>query len=129
MSWWNAKYKNNFGEYEITFGSKDYEKVKAVERLCQAIIDKKVKSPEDLLPVLRGWISVEDALPKSIINKVLVCCKNGYIGFGHYEEFQGVKDWYNLESGKPFTEWDLEDCESYAVTHWMPLPEAPKEEV
>ena len=75
------------------------------------------------------WISVSERLPKSIINKVLVHCKNGYIGFGHYEEFQGVKDWYNLESGEPFREWDLEDCETYEVTHWMPLPEPPKEEV
>lgn len=74
------------------------------------------------------WISVKDRLPKSIINKVLVHCKNGYIGFGHYEEFKGAKCWYNLESGEPFTKWDLNGCESYAVTHWMPLPEPPKEE-
>ena len=42
MSWWNAKYKNGHGEYEITFASKDYEKTKAVEKFCQAIIDKKI---------------------------------------------------------------------------------------
>lgn len=74
------------------------------------------------------WISVKDRLPKKITNKVLVYCKCGYIGFGHYEEFRGVKDWYNLESGKPFRGWDLEGCETYEVTHWMPLPEPPKEE-
>ena len=53
MSWWNAKYKNNHGEYEITFASKSYEKAKAVERICQAIIDKKVKSREDVDAVVR----------------------------------------------------------------------------
>lgn len=74
------------------------------------------------------WISVEEQLPEKITNKVLVYCKNGYIGFGHYEKFQGVEDWYNLESGKPFREWDLEDCETYEVTHWMPLPEPPEVE-
>ena len=63
------------------------------------------------------WISVEEKLPKDIANKVLVRCKNGYIGFGHYEDFQGDKDWYNLESGKPFWEWDLDGCVSYEVTH------------
>ena len=53
MSWWNAKYKNNHGEYEITFASKTYEKAKAVERICQAVIDKKVKSREDVEAVVR----------------------------------------------------------------------------
>ena len=72
------------------------------------------------------WTSVSERLPEKITNKVLVYCKNGYIGFGHYEKFQGVEDWYNLESGKPFREWDLEDCETYEVTHWMALPEPPK---
>ena len=42
MSWWRARYKNDHGEYEITFASKYYEKTKAVERFCQAIIDKKI---------------------------------------------------------------------------------------
>ena len=53
MSWWNAKYTNNDGEYEITFASKDYEKAKAVEKVCCAVIDKYVKSPLDVESVLR----------------------------------------------------------------------------
>lgn len=74
------------------------------------------------------WISVKDRLPKRLANKVIVCCKNDYIGFGHYEDYKGKQTWYNLESDKPFTDWDLEDCESYEVTHWMHLPEPPKGE-
>ena len=66
--------------------------------------------------------------PKKITNKVIVLCKNGYMGYGHYEDYKGERTWYNLESGKPFTDWDLEDCESYEVTHWMPLPPLPKGE-
>ena len=73
------------------------------------------------------WISASEP-PKKITNKVIVLCKNGYRGFGHYEDYKGVRTWYNLESGKPFTDWDLVDCESYDVTHWMPLPEPPKGE-
>lgn len=77
---------------------------------------------------VQKWIPVTDRLPEKITNKVIVLCKNGYRGFGHYENYKGKQTWYNLESDKPFTDWDLEDCESYEVTHWMPLPEAPKGE-
>ena len=74
------------------------------------------------------WVSVEDALPESIVNKVLVYCENGYIGYGHYEKYQGEETWYNLESGEPFSSWNLQNCSPYKVTHWMPLPEPPEKE-
>ena len=76
---------------------------------------------------VQEWIPASEP-PKKITNKVIVLCKNGYRGFGHYEDYKGERTWYNLESGKPFTDWDLEDCESYEVTHWMPLPHPPKGE-
>ena len=75
---------------------------------------------------VQEWIPASEP-PKKITNKVIVLCKNGYRGFGHYEDYKGKQTWYNLESCKPFTDWDLEYCESYKVTHWMPLPEPPKE--
>ena len=75
---------------------------------------------------VQEWIPASEP-PKKITNKVIVLCKNGYRGFGHYEDYKGKQTWYNLESGKPFTDWDLEDCESYEVTHWMPLPPAPED--
>ena len=53
MSWWNAKYTNNDEEYEITFASKDYEKAKAVEKVCCAVMDMDVKSPLDVEVVVR----------------------------------------------------------------------------
>lgn len=40
MSNWHAKYPNAYGEYEITFASRDRAKTKAVEKLCQVITDK-----------------------------------------------------------------------------------------
>ena len=73
---------------------------------------------------VQEWIPASEP-PKKITNKVIVLCKNGYMGYGHYEDYKGERTWYNLESGKPFTDWDLEDCESYEVTHWMPLPQPP----
>ena len=76
---------------------------------------------------VQEWIPASEP-PKKITNKVIVLCKNGYRGFGHYEDYKGKQTWYNLESGKPFTDWDLEDCESYEVTHWQTLPQPPKGE-
>ena len=76
---------------------------------------------------VQEWILASEP-PKKITNKVIVLCRNGYMGYGHYEDYKGKQTWYNLESGKPFTDWDLEDCESYEVTHWMPLPQPPKGE-
>lgn len=72
------------------------------------------------------WISIKDEKPKSMINKVIVCCKNGYVGFGHYEKFGGVEEWYNLESGKPFSEWGTNGENDYEVTHWMERPRPPE---
>ena len=102
------------------------------DSLCRHI-DKSCKLAEniadDLLSngiTVQEWISASDP-PKKITNKVIVLCKNGYRGFGHYEDYKGKQTWYNLESCKPFTDWDLEDCESYEVTHWMPLPPAPED--
>jgi len=72
-----------------------------------------------------AWISVKDKLPKSICNKVIVYLEHedyvGYIGLGHYEKFRGEELWYDLENNSPFSK------RGYTVTHWMPLPEPPKE--
>ena len=53
MSWWNACYTNGCEEHTIRFGSNSREKVKAVEAVCQAVIDKKVLGPEDVGVVVR----------------------------------------------------------------------------
>ena len=60
MSYWNAKYPNDCGEYEITFGSKNREMTKAVEKVCAAVMDGRVKSPEDVEIVVHAhWIGDE----------------------------------------------------------------------
>lgn len=57
MSYWNAKYPNDHGEYEITFGSKIRETTKAVEKVCTAVMDGLVKSPEDIKIVIPAhWV-------------------------------------------------------------------------
>ncbi len=97
----------------------DYSDHTEDEYIADTLLDNGVTVQE--------WISASEP-PKKITNKVIVLCKNGYRGFGHYEDYKGERIWYNLESGKPFTDWDLVDCESYEVTHWMPMPEPPKGE-
>ena len=59
---------------------------------------------------VQKWISVDDRLPESIANRVLVVCErsNG-VFYAHYEK----PFWINLETDKPFIS---------TVTHWMPLP-------
>lgn len=77
---------------------------------------------------VQKWIPVSERLPEKITNKVITLSQNGYVGFGHYENYKGKQTWYNLESDMPFTDWNHDDNDSYEVTHWMPLPEAPKGE-
>ena len=96
------------------------------EKLVELLKQIKYVSVENAANILinngvtvQEWIPASEP-PKKITNKVIVLCKNGYRGFGHYEDYKGKQTWYNLESGKPFTDWDLGDCESYEVTHWMP---------
>lgn len=73
------------------------------------------------LMLMGNWISVKESLPKSLSNKVIVSCVseniNNYVGFGHYEKYRGKEVWFNLETGRPFSEWDM------TVTHWRELPE------
>lgn len=77
MSWWNAKYTNGNGDSEITFGSKYRERAKAVEKVCQAVIDKKVKTPDDVAVVVRCKDcanSYEDAFGRVCAYGICVDC-------------------------------------------------------
>jgi len=73
MSWWNAKYKNNHDEYEITFGSKYREKTKIVEKVCKAIIDKTVQSEDDIAIVRHGRWENDPKISKD--HKQCTACK------------------------------------------------------
>lgn len=64
MDTWNAKYRNKWNEYEVKFCSDDYEKAKAVERVCQYIMDGEITSRSDVAPVRRGqWIEDKNTFP------------------------------------------------------------------
>jgi len=62
------------------------------------------------------WISVKDRLPEDEF--VLVCACMG-------EKPLIISAWCNNTGDKPT--WSLVDPVADAITHWMPLPEAPQE--
>lgn len=79
------------------------------------------------IPAVNRWIPCYEKLPESVGNKVIVFCigdepNTNYVGFGHYDNYPHIEEWYNLETGFPFADLGL------VVTHWMPLPEPPKSE-
>ena len=75
---------------------------------------------------MNEWISVNDRLPKS---KQMVLCYtpcDGFMFVGYYQEIEPNPYWKSywniitaMRSTKKITK---------KVTHWMPLPEAPKDE-
>lgn len=60
------------------------------------------------------WISVNDRLPNILTENPCIICVQGIAGVGWYHP--STKEW-ELPSG----------LRMRLVTHWMPLPEAPKE--
>lgn len=74
-----------------------------------------------------GWISVKDRLPE-VGNSYIVAGKQRYPGepweyFTDVAVFQGsyIDDFWDT-----FNDWD--EGQEIHITHWMPLPEPPKED-
>lgn len=80
----------------------------------------------ETVPAIGGWISVKDRLPENELMVIGYTPVDGYmfIGFHKTEVAFGYdwSSWYiitSMRSTKKITK---------KVTHWMPLPEPPKEE-
>ena len=66
-----------------------------------------------------NWISVKECLPEDG-KEVLVCdTRDGIIAVLEHDSGEYASPWHGCEY------WLDED----EITHWMPLPEPPKEEV
>jgi hypothetical protein len=80
------------------------------------------------------WISVEDRLPDSDYQNVLVFCHGGKIQTTKFHSDRFAFKWpksncYTRASlGKLSGHFMLSHDSGYKVTHWMPLPEPPKEQ-
>ena len=89
-----------------------------VEALFEALFDIRNAPTLDYAP---KWISVKDRLPEAYddgsVDASLVT--NGYV---IHMAYYARDTWFFCESG------EMAEPMFYNVTHWMPLPEAPKEE-
>ena len=86
------------------------EAADAIENMSEAY-DKLSRHMDDLVALMPRWIPVTEALPE--IRKVVFITDGIDVGIGWMNQ-----GWWNTS----FT--NIRD----AVTHWMPLPEPPKEE-
>ena len=78
-----------------------------------------IRNEIDAQPTVGGWISVKDRLPG---------CDDGVVlAIAEYDDgWCTVLAWRNEKTG-----WDTDDPlfeDGMEVTHWMPLPEPPKED-
>ena len=101
------------GEYQVIFKTNSNENYHAVEDFCREIIDHGKPS---------GWISVKNRMPETR-HAVLVYTpyyKNIWAASMHEDG-----NWYIWSPGNRV----LLGPDWYGpITHWMPLPEPPKEE-
>ena len=90
-------------------------------------VDKVLFAAADLLEQdaeKTSWISVKDRLPeREQHDYVLVCCTMNVTSTINYEN--AVTMAYVCEEG--FMDVELNEVITRGVTHWMPLPEPPKE--
>ena len=121
----------NFVPVSMAIDPSSIAKFKDINFTCDRHIDLiKAIPAEDVAPA-KKWIPVSERLPeekcKCLVYKkytglsALVSFTNDLESIDEYD-FQGQKRWgffyYDSEYGY---------CESLGVTHWMPLPEPPKE--
>lgn len=83
-----------------------------------------VRDMIDAMPTVCGWISVRDRLPGEEDYRQ---CHENWDGAVIWTNGSDIGlGWYYTSTGN----WaDIYDCNIDDVTHWMPLPEPPKEVV
>lgn len=91
--------------------------------------------------VMREWISVKDSLPKESKRYIIVKEEDGikYVDVAFFSkrladryDFRHRQKRMNVDYERPGWwnfECDYNEYEVLGVTHWMPLPEPPKENV
>ena len=87
-------------------------------------------TPEEIQQM--RWISVEERLPEE--EGVYIVCVDGEVKWDAYCMFEGVERWLCYDGRlnalyiDPYSSKLTREPPYPRVTHWMPLPSAPKEE-
>lgn len=101
----------------------------ALMEYCNNLIDKTIDANDIArFPTAVGWISVKDRLPEKD-GKYLVCVgDSGYYKIAAFSTDKTKENTYT-ERGYGWSDYDCDYgfYEVKRVTHWMPLPEPPKE--
>lgn len=79
------------------------------------------------------WLSVQDILPCEDNSYVLVACEGGNVAVSFYSSNRihlkmFGKSYSRKHQGKESGYFQLAHEYGYKITHWMLLPEAPKED-
>ena len=84
-----------------------------------------VTAERDALKERTQWIPVSERLPNMCGFKCLVCAKNKFEQTRVFTAFTGYMEHWKLEFHSCEPQYD--DLSAWEITHWMLLPEAPKE--
>ena len=93
--------------------------------LCGACSTDTFMCHIETAPTVNQWISVAEQLPDNN-HPVLVRCTNTTIGGGHVTHIGScdMKKFWFLRTQPGLASFPVQE---WQVTHWMPLPEPPKE--
>lgn len=102
-----------YGILDANYKPKDFEQMGSNTEVG----DKLIAIFADFYSKDKEWVSVEDGLPTGDCNVLALCGKTSYVLW-----FSGEKFYMSFHIRQYFEDWTKE------VTHWQPLPKAPKTE-
>ena len=103
-----------------------YEAADAIEELQRQIDGWIEQERKALLKSVPKWVSVTERLPE-ILHTVIVSGRMKYKWETDFFRFVDVATYSEGEFFETFNDW-YEGQDEFEITHWMPLPEPPKEE-
>ena len=101
-------------------------------RSCDVINNLKYAPSVEEIETAQKWISVKDRLPDKRGNYLVVHKSYAYVGISHFLtnlrdngqfEYEGEPNEPGFYNGDGEGDWVERD-----ITHWMPLPDLPKED-
>jgi len=99
--------------------------IETLERVIARLDDEEKEKDKRIAELENQWVSVQDRLPELEDNSVLVYFTTTSIAVVHIEDnFKDIPNGFDKEGNQLYTKWYIFS----GITHWMPLPEPPKEQ-